>query len=85
MKAMPPPFYAPAPVLRVTDVQRFSVRDGPGIRTVVFLKGCPLRCAWCHNPETQRAEPEIRFVAARCIGCGACATMCPDCVITVER
>lgn len=64
-------------LLRVTDVQRFSAHDGPGIRTVVFLKGCPLRCAWCHNPETQRAEPEIRFVAARCIGCGACAATCP--------
>ena len=48
--------------LRVTDVQQFSVHDGPGIRTVVFLKGCPLRCAWCHNPETQRAAPEIRRV-----------------------
>ena len=48
--------------IRVTDVQQFSVHDGPGIRTVVFLKGCPLCCAWCHNPETQRAAPEIRRV-----------------------
>ena len=60
----------------VTDVQRFSVHDGPGIRTLVFFKGCPLRCRWCHNPETQRAEPEIRFQPARCIGCGACTRNC---------
>ena len=60
----------------VTDVQRFSVHDGPGIRTIVFFKGCPLRCRWCHNPETQRAEPEIRFQPARCIGCGTCTQSC---------
>ena len=67
----------PATILRVADVQRFSMHDGPGLRTVVFLKGCPLRCRWCHNPETQSAKVEIRFVASRCIGCGACAAACP--------
>lgn len=61
----------------VTKIQRFSTHDGPGIRTVVFLKGCPLRCKWCHNPETQSAAPQIFYTAKRCIGCGACVAVCP--------
>ncbi len=61
----------------ITNVQRFSVHDGPGIRTTVFLKGCPLRCFWCHNPETWRPEPEVQFFPARCVGCGACVQRCP--------
>ncbi|MBL7140816.1 MAG: glycyl-radical enzyme activating protein [Planctomycetes bacterium] len=61
----------------VTDIQRFSVHDGPGIRTTVFLKGCNLRCAWCHNPETLRPEPQLQVLPARCIGCGACIEACP--------
>ena len=61
----------------VTDIQRFSVHDGPGIRTTVFLKGCNLRCAWCHNPETLRPEPQLQFLPGRCIGCGACVDACP--------
>ena len=63
--------------LPVTDIQRFCMHDGPGVRTVVFLKGCPLRCAWCHNPETQRATPEMLFYASKCIDCGACVSACP--------
>ncbi len=63
--------------MRITEIQRFCMHDGPGIRTAVFLKGCPLRCAWCHNPETQRPGQEILFQPARCIGCGACASVCP--------
>jgi len=62
--------------LRVTEIQRFCMHDGPGIRTTVFLKGCPLRCAWCHNPETQKATAELLFDARRCIGCGACLKAC---------
>lgn len=61
----------------VTNIQRCSVHDGPGIRTTVFLKGCPLRCRWCHNPETWRREPEIERTATVCISCGACTAVCP--------
>jgi pyruvate formate lyase activating enzyme len=62
----------------VSNIQKFSLHDGPGIRTTVFLKGCPLRCEWCHNPESQSAEPELVFVENRCIGCGTCLSVCPE-------
>lgn len=62
----------------VVDVQRFSLHDGPGIRTTVFFKGCVLRCAWCHNPESLRREPEMAFHADRCAGGGRCAAACPS-------
>jgi len=61
----------------VLNIQRYSIHDGPGIRTTVFLKGCPLRCWWCHNPESQAAEPSVGVAANRCIGCGECAVACP--------
>ena len=61
----------------VFNIQKYSLQDGPGIRTTVFLKGCPLCCAWCHNPEGQSAEPEIMLIENRCIGCGACRRACP--------
>jgi pyruvate formate lyase activating enzyme len=60
----------------VFDVKRYAVDDGPGIRTTVFMKGCPLRCWWCHNPESQVLKPELMFKANRCIGCGECLTIC---------
>lgn len=63
-------------ILTVTEIQRFCMHDGPGLRTTVFLKGCPLHCAWCHNPETQRAEPELLFYEKKCIGCRGCQTVC---------
>ena len=61
---------------RIFDIQRFSVHDGPGIRTTVFLKGCPLRCAWCHNPEGISPRPQLSFDPRRCIGCGYCFRVC---------
>ena len=69
---------------RIFDVQRFSLHDGPGIRTVVFLKGCPLRCAWCANPESQRPDPQIAWFANLCAGCGRCAEACPRGAITMD-
>lgn len=61
----------------VLQLQRMSVHDGPGIRTTVFLKGCPLRCGWCHNPESQKTEPELAYHVGKCVGCGLCAKHCP--------
>ena len=61
----------------IFDIQKFSVHDGPGIRTTVFLKGCPLRCVWCHNPESWSRQPQILFAAEKCTGCRRCADACP--------
>lgn len=60
----------------IFDTKRYSIHDGPGIRTTVFLKGCPLSCWWCHNPEGQAMEPELILRPERCIGCGACLEVC---------
>jgi glycyl-radical enzyme activating protein len=61
---------------QIFDIQRGSIHDGPGIRTTVFLKGCPLQCAWCHNPESLENEPEISFQPEKCVGCGFCFRTC---------
>ena len=66
------------PVGRVFDIQRFSIHDGPGIRTTVFLKGCPLRCVWCHNPEAVSPSETISFLPERCLACGECLNACPN-------
>ncbi len=60
----------------IFDIQKFCIHDGPGIRTTVFFKGCPLRCEWCHNPESKRAKKELIYNPHSCVGCGACAEVC---------
>jgi pyruvate formate lyase activating enzyme len=62
----------------IFDIQRFSLHDGPGIRTNVFLKGCSLDCLWCHNPESKEPEPEIAYYSDKCVLCGACVVSCPE-------
>ncbi len=62
----------------IFNIQRFSLQDGPGIRTTVFFKGCPLRCSWCHNPESQVNKPELQVFADLCLHCGRCAAVCPS-------
>ena len=62
----------------IFDVKHFAVHDGPGIRTTIFLKGCPLRCLWCHSPESQSLCPEVAYYPNLCIGCGACVEACPN-------
>jgi len=62
----------------IYHIMRYSLHDGPGIRTTVFFKGCPLRCWWCHNPESQAVRPELMFFAERCLACGDCIPLCPE-------
>jgi len=68
----------------IFQMQRWSINDGEGIRTTVFLKGCPLRCRWCANPESWKHEPEILFFPEKCTGCGACAQVCNAGAIAVD-
>lgn len=62
----------------IFDIKKYAIHDGPGIRTTVFFKGCPMRCSWCHNPESWSPEPELMFRAVRCIRCGQCVEICPE-------
>ena len=66
----------------VFDVKKFAIDDGPGIRTTIFLKGCALRCRWCHNPEGQVSAPELMYRRTRCNGCAECIRICPEKVIS---
>jgi pyruvate formate lyase activating enzyme len=68
----------------IFDIQRFSVHDGPGIRTTVFIKGCPLSCAWCSNPESQSLEPQLIVRDIKCQGCGTCVAACPQKAIAIN-
>ena len=56
----------------ISDIKRFAVHDGPGIRTTVFFKGCPLKCIWCHNPESIDFKPQVAYYQNKCVGCGEC-------------
>jgi pyruvate formate lyase activating enzyme len=68
----------------VTHIQRYSIHDGPGIRTVVFFKGCPLTCQWCCNPETQAFQPELEFIHSLCQQCGRCILVCPESAVNPD-
>jgi len=74
----------PAATALICDIQRFSIHDGPGIRTTVFFKGCNLRCLWCQNPEAMKFENELVFSEERCILCGECQSACPNGAIIIN-
>ena len=71
--------------LIVTEIERSAIHDGPGLRTVVFLQGCPLHCCWCCNPETQSVRPVLLHDKKKCVGCGACAAVCPHKAIRMQE
>lgn len=67
----------PLPAIPIADIRHFTLHDGPGLRTTVFVKGCPLHCRWCHNPECISAQPQLLFHEKLCIGCNRCIEACP--------
>ncbi len=69
----------------IFNIQKFSIHDGPGIRTTVFFKGCPLKCLWCHNPESQESRMQILYDAEKCVLCGTCVQVCPHNAIKIEN
>jgi len=68
----------------IFNIQRYSIHDGPGIRTLVFLKGCPLNCVWCCNPESQSSQQDIEFISSLCVQCGECIAACSNNVINLD-
>ncbi|NLJ57993.1 MAG: glycyl-radical enzyme activating protein [Tissierellia bacterium] len=69
----------------IFNIQKFSIHDGPGIRTTVFFKGCPLKCMWCHNPESQESKNQILYNSEDCTLCGTCVKVCPENAIKIEN
>jgi len=69
----------------IFDIKKYAIHDGPGIRCTVFLKGCPLRCSWCHNPESWAPRPEPMYRPVRCVRCGRCVEVCPESAITLTE
>ncbi|MBD3214044.1 MAG: glycyl-radical enzyme activating protein [Candidatus Lokiarchaeota archaeon] len=68
----------------IFDIQQYAIYDGPGIRTLIFLKGCPLSCFWCQNPESQQLEPQMAYFQEKCVLCGKCVKICPENAITLS-
>jgi pyruvate formate lyase activating enzyme len=69
----------------IFDIKKYSINDGPGIRTTVFLSGCPLKCLWCHNPESQSLQPVLMYRENHCLGCGECIVACPENAISLGK
>ena len=72
-------------IMRIIDIKRFAVHDGDGIRTTLFLKGCSLKCVWCHNPEGISFEPQLSYLKDKCINCGECVSVCPNSAHDIEN
>lgn len=62
----------------IFSMERFSIHDGPGVRTSIFFKGCPLHCIWCHNPESHERGPVLQYLEKECVGCAGCVSACPS-------
>ncbi len=78
------PYQKSSPQGLIFDIRKYSIHDGPGVRTTVFFKGCPLRCRWCCNPESQSGRPELIWVGERCLGCDLCLDACEKAALSTE-